>query len=309
MASENAPLTATSALPQTDEVLVDSSAGSRFETPNRRLRVIGPPSFSLRTIFSGVRTLLQYTDLLYTLSLFRLRVRYKQSVLGWVWAALQPLALMGIYTFIFSHVAKVNTNGAAYPAFVFCGLLPWIFFAGSITNAVHGIVAYPTLLTKMYFPREIIPLSYLAAGVVDFGIASVLLTVILAYYRVQPTWNLFYLVPILAILGAFAAAVGLLFAAIHVRFRDVGLALPFALQIWMFATPVVYSSQAIPHRLRSLYLVDPVATAIDMFRGALLFGRAPEPRIMALSCGLTVVVLLFAYGYFKASEAAMADLV
>ena len=309
MASENTPLTASSPLPPAEGRLVHSSSASRSEASNRRLRVIGPPSFSLGTIFTGLGTLFQYSDLLYTLSLFRLEVRYKQSLLGWVWAALQPLALMGIYTFVFSHVAKVNTNGSAYPPFVFCGLLPWIFFAGSITNAVHGIVAYPTLLTKMYFPREIIPLSYLAAGVVDFGISSVILFGMLLYYRVSLTWNLLYLAPILAVVGAFAAAVALLLGAIQVRFRDVGLALPFALQIWMFATPVVYSLQAVPQRMRSFYLLDPIAGAIHMFREVVLYGHAPDPRLMGLTCGLTVLVLLFGYAYFKASEAAMADLV
>ena len=175
MAPEPAPLTATSTLTQADDSIRHAWAESASSASTRRVRVVGPPSFSLRTVFTGIAVLVEYKDLLYTLSIFRLNVRYKQSMLGWVWAALQPLALMGIYTFVFSHVAKVNTNGTAYPPFVFCGLLPWIFFSSAVTSAVHGMVAYPTLLTKMYFPREIIPLSYLAAGVVDFAIASVVL--------------------------------------------------------------------------------------------------------------------------------------
>jgi lipopolysaccharide transport system permease protein len=309
LATKDAPLTVTNTLPQADGLIGHPSAGRQSEATKRHVRVIGPPSFSVGTVLTGLRTLLQYRDLLYTLSLFRLKVRYKQSVLGWVWAALQPLALMGIYTFVFSHVAKVNTNGIAYPAFVFCGLLPWIFFSGSIASAVHGIVAYPTLLTKMYFPREIIPLSYLAAGIVDFAIASVILAGMLAYYRVTPTWNLLYLFPILTVIGAFAAAVALFFAAVHVRFRDVGLALPLVLQIWMFATPVVYSLQAVPQRVRSLYLLDPVASTIDMFRNTVLYARAPDPRLLGLTAGVTILLLLLAYAYFKASEAAMADLV
>jgi lipopolysaccharide transport system permease protein len=309
MAPENAPLSVTSTLPKTESAIWNSPATDRRAAAHRRVRVIGPPSFSFGTIFIGLRTLAQYSDLFYTLSLFRLKVRYKQSVLGWVWAGLQPLALMAIYTFVFSHVAKVNTNGTAYPAFVFCGLLPWIFFSGSIGNAVNGMIAYPTLLTKMYFPREIIPLSYLAAGVVDFVIASVILVGMLAYYRVPATWNVLYALPILFVLGVFAAAVALFFAAVHVRFRDVGLALPFVLQIWMFATPVVYSLQAVPLRVRSLYLLDPVAGAIDMFRGAILYGHAPNLRAIGLTAVLAILCLLFAYAYFKASEAAMADLV
>ncbi len=307
MASEDAPVAVTNPLAAAEEIswrLPDQNARS-----NRRVRVIGPPTFSIATIFAGIRTLVQYSDLFYTLSVFRLKVRYKQSVLGWLWAALQPLALMGIYTFVFAHVTKVNTDGVAYPAFVFCGLLPWIFFSGSVANAVHGMVAYPTLLTKMYFPREIIPLSYLAAGVVDFLIASVILAGLLVHYRVAPGWNLLYIVPILAILGGFAASVAIFFAAVHVRFRDIGLALPFVLQIWMFATPVVYSLQAVPVRLRALYVLDPVASAIEMFRRVVLYGSAPDHYALAQAAGITSVALLFAYAFFKASESTMADLV
>src|SRR6266404_9618589 len=142
-------------------------------TPDRPVKVIHPPAFSIGTISTGLRTLVQYSDLLYTLSLFRLNVRYKQSALGWTWAALQPLALMGIYTIIFTRVTTVATGGTPYPIFVFSGLLPWIFFSSTISNAVKGLVLYPNLLTKMYFPREIIPLSYVLAALTDFCIASV----------------------------------------------------------------------------------------------------------------------------------------
>ena len=307
MASETDPAAVTSSLSQPDEISWQSPG--QVEPTDRRVRVIGPPTFSLGTVFAGWRTLLQYSDLLYTLSLFRLKVRYKQSVLGWLWAALQPVALMAIYTFIFAHVTRVNTDGVAYPAFVFCGLLPWIFFSGSIASAVHGMVAYPTLLTKMYFPREIIPLSYLAAGLVDFLIAAVILAGMLAHYRVVPTWNLLYVIPILAVLAAFAASVALFFGAVHVRFRDIGLAMPFVLQIWMFATPVVYSLQAVPPRLRILYVLDPAATAIHMFREVVLHGRAPDLYTLGTTAALTMAGLLVAYAYFKASESAMADVV
>ena len=281
----------------------------RVQSSSRRIRIIGPPAFSAGAVFSGLRALIHYSDLLYALSVFRLNIRYKQSILGWAWAVLQPLALMGIYTFVFAHVTKVNTGGTPYSIFVFSALLPWILFSSSITNAVHGIVAYPSLLTKMYFPREIIPLSYLAAGVADFLISSVILAGMLAYYRIAPTWNLFYGIPILIILGAFAAAIGLFFAAVHVRFRDVGLAMPFVLQVWMFATPVVYSLQAVPSRFRSLYMLDPAAVAIDSFRGAVLYGRAPDARMLAAAAAEMLVALVLAYAYFKSSEATMADVI
>jgi lipopolysaccharide transport system permease protein len=308
MTSEDAPIAMHEVVPEAADVL-SNDAAEREESSSRRIRIIGPPAFSAGAVFSGLRALIQYSDLLYVLSVFRLNIRYKQSILGWAWAALQPLALMAIYTFVFAHVTKVNTDGTPYSVFVFAGLLPWIFFSSSITNAVHGMVAYPSLLTKMYFPREIIPLSYLAAGVADFLISSVILAGMLAHYRITPTWNLFYGIPILVILGAFAAAIALFFAAVHVRFRDVGLALPFVLQVWMFATPVVYSLQAVPARFRRLYLFDPVAVAIDSFRGAVLYGRAPDARMLAVAAGEMIVGLALAYAYFKSSEATMADVI
>lgn len=309
MALEDAPLAVAGPREQAEELAARLGDANSSARPNRPVRVIGPPTFSIGTIINGVRTLLQYSDLLYALTLFRLKVRYKQSVLGWLWAALQPIALMAIYTFVFAHVAKVKTDGAPYPAFVLSGLLPWILFSGSIQNAVHGMVAYPMLLTKMYFPREIIPLSYLTAGVIDFLIASVILVGMLVEYRIQPTWYLLYVLPILGILAGFAAAVSIFLAAVHVRFRDIGLALPFFMQIWMFATPVVYPLQAVPARVRNLYILDPVASAIDMFRAVVLYGRAPDLYRLGVSGAVVLVSLLLSYAYFKSSEAVMADLV
>jgi lipopolysaccharide transport system permease protein len=275
----------------------------------RPIKVIHPPSFSISTIFTGLRTLAQYSDLLYTLSLFRLNVRYKQSVLGWTWAALQPLALMGIYTIIFTRVTKVATGGVPYPVFVFSALLPWIFFSSTISNAVNGLVLYPNLLTKMYFPREIIPLSYVLAAFTDFCIASVLLTGVMAYYKVPLTWNLLYAIPIVVILGGVAAAVALFLSAIQVRFRDMGLAMPFLLQIWMFTVPVVYSLESVPARFRTLYLLDPVAGLIENFRQVVVHGTAPGLRSLAFCGALALVVLAVSYAFFKSSEATMADVI
>ena len=278
-------------------------------TPDRPVKVIHPPAFSIGTISIGLRTLFQYSDLLYTLSLFRLSVRYKQSALGWTWAALQPLALMGIYTIIFTRVTTVRTGGVPYPVFVFSALLPWIFFSGTISTAVNGLVLHPNLLTKMYFPREIIPLSYMVASLADFCIASTILGGLMVYYKVPLTWHLLYAIPIVVILAGFAAAIALFFSALQVRFRDVGLAMPFLLQVWMFTVPVVYSLQSVPQRFRSLYLLDPVAGLIEGFRLVVIHGAAPDFRAMALSGAVTIVSLPLAYAFFKSSESTMADLI
>ncbi|HEV2399621.1 MAG TPA: ABC transporter permease [Candidatus Sulfotelmatobacter sp.] len=306
--SEDAPIVATEELSGTAAIIRATQNPTRV-SKSRHTRVIGPPSFSVVQIFTGLRALIHYSDLLFVLSAFRLKVRYKQSLLGWVWAILQPLTLMVIYTFIFAHVTKVNTAGTPYSLFVLSGLLPWIFFSSSIANAVHGIVAHPSLLTKMYFPREIIPLSYIAPGIVDFLIGSIILSAMLAHYHVAPTWNLLYAIPMVLILGGFAAGISLFFSAVHVQFRDVGLALPFILQVWMFATPVVYSVQAIPMRFRQLYMLDPCSVAIDGFRAVVIYGRPPDLHAIGTAFAITLTGLILGYTYFKWFEGAIADVI
>jgi lipopolysaccharide transport system permease protein len=312
MIPDNAPISVVGSPAAQDvdqEKILQNPTSVAAGSADRPIKIIEPPAFSLRTVFTGLRTLLQYSDLLYTLSLFRLHVRYKQSFLGWTWAVVQPLALMGIYTFIFAHITTVRTGGAQYPVFVFSALLPWLFFSSSITSAIHGLVTYPNLLTKMYFPREIIPLSYLAAGLTDFLIASVILAGLMFHYGVRLTWNLLYAIPILLLLACFAAAIALFLSAVHVRFRDVGLAIPFVMQVWMFAAPVVYSAQSVPARFRRFYLLDPVAGFIEGFRSVVVYGTAPDFGSLAVSTAITIACLAVAYAYFKSSEALMADVV
>src|SRR5271154_360914 len=282
--------------------------GSRGGT-TRTLTVIRPPSFSLATIVSVIRTLIGYRDLLYTLTLFRLAVRYKQSILGWIWALLQPLAMMLIYTLVFSRVARVKSEGVPYPLFVFSALLPWIFFSGAVSNAVNGLVNYSTVITKLHFPREIIPLSYVFAALVDFAIACVILNGLMIYYRISLSWSALYALPIVAILIAFTSAIALFLSSIQVRFRDIAAALPVVLQIGVFATPVVYSVDSIPLRFQRLYLLNPVASLIENFRRTVLHGSAPDVRMLITSGTITLCCLALAYGYFKATEPMMSDVI
>jgi lipopolysaccharide transport system permease protein len=282
--------------------------GSRVAIP-RTLTVIRPPSFSLGTIIPGIKTLAGYRDLLYTLTLFRLVVRYKQSILGWIWAALQPLAMMIIYTLVFSRGARVRSQGVPYPLFVFCALLPWIFFSGAVSNAINGLVSYSALLTKLHFPREIIPLSYVFAALVDFAIAWTILSGLMVYYRVSLSWKTLYALPVFAILIAFTSATALFLSSIQVRFRDVGAALPVVLQIGVFATPVVYPLESIPSRFQRLYLLNPVASLIENFRRIVLHGSAPDVPMLISSGTITLCCLTLAYAYFKATEATMSDVI
>lgn len=275
----------------------------------RSVKIIRPPALSISTVLGGLVTLVHHADLLFTLSLFRLTVRYKQSLLGWAWAALQPLALMAIYTVIFTRVTKVATGGIPYPIFVLSALLPWTFFSSSVLNAVSGLTAYPNLLTKMYFPREIIPFSYLAAAFADFCIAAGILGIFILHYRVALTWNVLYAAPIMGLMTAFAASVALFFSAVQVRYRDIGLAMPLLMQIWLFTAPVVYSLQSVPQRFRTLYLLDPVAGLIESFRSVVIAGRRPDFSVLGVSALISLVCFVLGYMFFKASEATMADII
>jgi lipopolysaccharide transport system permease protein len=265
--------------------------------------------FSLPTMISGVRTLIHYSDLLFTMTMLRLSVRYKQSALGWLWAIIQPLALMISYTAIFSRVAKLPSEGIPYPVFVLTALLPWVFFSSAISSATVGIVNYGNLVMKVYFPREIIPFSYIAAALFDFCIACLMLAFLMLYYKVPLTWNALYALPIFGILVAFTTAVSLVVSAVQVRLRDVSMAMPLVLQVWMFATPVVYPLQSVPANVRTIYLVNPTAVLIDSFRRVLLHGEAPNGALLGMASAITIITVVLAYISFKTLDATMADFI
>jgi lipopolysaccharide transport system permease protein len=220
-----------------------------------------------------------------------------------------PLAMMMVYTLVFSRAAKVRSDGAPYPLFVFSALLPWIFFSSAISNAVNGLVGHANLLTKLYFPREIIPLSYVFAALLDFAIACVILSGMMVYYSSSMSWNALYALPIVAILIAFTSAVTLFLSSIQARFRDIAAALPVALQVGVFATPVVYSLNSIPTRFQRLYLLNPVASLIENFRRVVTYRMAPDIPMLVTSGIITACCLAVAYGYFKATESTMADVI
>jgi lipopolysaccharide transport system permease protein len=280
-----------------------------FAGLSRPIRVIRPPVLSVFLILSGIRTLMLYGDLLYTFTMLRLTVRYKQSALGWIWAVLQPLALMIVYTVILSRVAKVSNDATPYPIFVLAGLLPWSLFSSAVATATSGLTNYSHLVTKVYFPREIIPLSYVAAALVDFGLASFLLGGLMVYYRVPLTWNALYAVPLIGILTAFTIAVALVLSVVNVRLRDVSMATPLLLQVWMWTTPTAYSLQAVPVGMRQLYLLNPLASLIESFRRAVLYGDCPDTAAVSLAGAITLISLAAAYAGFRKLEATLADFI
>jgi len=272
-------------------------------------RVIASPRLTLRSLSEEVGLIWQYRDLLYTLTLHRIRVRYKQSVLGIAWAVIQPLALMMIYTVIFSIFTKVKTDGTPYPLLALSGLLPWTYLSAAVTNAALALVNHTELITKVYFPREILPLTYVIAALVDFVIAAFILGCMMAYYHVAPTPLILWTIPIILLATMFATALAFLLSAIQVHFRDVGLAMPLVLQIWMFASPVVYPLSAVPMRFRSWYLLNPMAGVVESFRRAVLGQSGPEWSLLAPALIVSVLLLPLTYLIFKYVEATMADII
>jgi lipopolysaccharide transport system permease protein len=275
----------------------------------RHVKVIQPPSLSLRELRQGIVRLREYGDLLWTLSAHRINVRYKQSVLGLAWALLQPLSLMLIYTLVFSVIARVPSGSIPYPVFAYAALLPWTFFSTALTNATNGLVSHAHLVTKVYFPREILPLSYVIAALFDLLVASTVMAGLMLYYHVPLTVQVLWLVPIVVVLAAFVTAVSLIFSATQVRFRDIGMAMPLLMQLWMYASPVVYPLEKVPERFRGLYDLNPMVGIIESFRRVAVLGTPPDARLLGVAAVVSFALLPLAYAYFKKVEATVADVI
>ena len=271
--------------------------------------VIRPASAAWLRIGDHVARLAEYRDLLYTLSLHRISVRYKQTSLGVAWAVLQPLMMMVIFTAVFSVLAKMPGDGTPYALFAYTALLPWTFFSSSVTSATNALVSNTQMITKVYFPREILPITYVVAAVFDFAIGFVVLVGLMAWYGVALTVHAWMLLPVVALLALWTLAVSLILSAVQVRFRDVGVALPVLVQALMFASPIIYPLSVVPASWRSWYLLNPIAGIVGSFRDVLLHHTWPDPMPLRSAVIVTAVVLPLAYLFFKRAEATMADLI
>lgn len=255
-----------------------------------------------------------YRELVYFLTWRDIKVRYKQAVLGIGWAVLQPVFHMVIFTIIFGRLAGLKPDAgipaALYPVFSFAALLPMQLFQGALQRASISLVQNANLLTKVYFPRLIIPFSAAAAGLVDFLFAFLVLVGLMLYYRVPFSWNLLWLLPLVLLALLAALAVGLWLSALNVQYRDVQQMVPFLVQAWMYVSPVAYSIDVIPSQgpWRMLYALNPMAGVIQGFRWA-LFGANPPDRILWVSVGVVAVLLISGLYYFRHMERTFADLV
>ncbi len=248
-------------------------------------------------------------ELLFFLTWRDIKVRYKQTALGAAWAVIQPLLSMLVLTFFFGRLARVPSNNIPYPLFAYSALLPWQLFAYALTESSNSVVVNERLITKVYFPRLVIPLASALAGLVDFTIAFPLVVVMMMWYHIMPT-AAFLTLPIFVVFAAAAAlAAGLWLCALNVQYRDVRHTLTFIVQFWLFASPVAYPSSLIPARWRPLYGLNPMAGVIEGFRWALL-RRVPFPGPMiAVSSFVTTVILVGGLFYFRRMERTFADVV
>ncbi len=272
------------------------------------VRVLTPPSWTISGTWAQLRRLGHYTDLLTTLSRHRISVRYKQSKLGATWALLQPLAMMLVFTAVFAKLVRVPSEGVPYALFAYAGILPWTFFSGAVSTGANSLVSHAQLVTKVFFPREILPLSYVVAAAVDLLIGSAVLLGLAAFYHVHLTGNLPLVVPIFLLLGVLSLEFGLVLSAVQVRIRDVGIALPIALQLLMFASPVLYPLHVVPAAWRPLYLLNPLAGLIDGFRWSVL-GRPLDMQALGVAALVTIAALPLAYVAFKYADVTVADVI
>ena len=273
----------------------------------RRAQVIRPACSASHVLVDGVRSLVQSAGLLRAMTVTRLKMRYRYSLLGWGWALLQPLSLTGVYSLIFSHSTSYKIDSLPYTLFVFAGLTPWAFCSTAISTAVAGILNHRTLMATVYFPREIIPISFVAASLVDFVIAVVMLLLMMFCYSIPISVNVLFALPILSILMVLVVAFCLLFSSIQVRIRDISIALPLILQVLVFAAPIVYPASAVPLAFRSLYWINPFAILIQSFRDAVVSGRIPLVGDLLYCVAMAITCFVISYLIFKKIEPTIVD--
>ena len=299
--------TAPQTIPVATAISAENSqaSGTTFHLPEEPLVVIQPSS---KWNLINLKDIWAYRELLFFLTWRDVKVRYKQTLLGAAWAILQPLFMMIIFTIFFGRLAGVDSHGIPYPVFALAGLVPWTFFSNTITASGNSLVGSAHLITKVYFPRLIVPAAAMTAGFVDFALAFVLLVVMMIYYRVPVTAQVLFL-PVLVLLTAlFGLGVGTWMSALNVKYRDVRFALPFLIQLWLFVSSVILPSSAIPAKYRWILLFNPMSGIIEGYRAA-LFGLPFDWPAIGVATILTIVMLFYSVYSFGKAERTFADII
>ncbi|HKS82415.1 MAG TPA: ABC transporter permease [Candidatus Acidoferrales bacterium] len=267
---------------------------------------IAPPS---RWWILPIGELWTYRELLYFFVWRDIKIRYKQTIIGAAWAVLQPLLAMAVFTLFFGRLAHLSSDGLPYQVFSYCGLLPWLYFAASLQSSTNSIVENQRLVTKVYFPRLALPIASVFASLVDFAISFVMFAVLMAYYHIHPSISFVWFPAFLLLAILTAMGVGMWLSALNALYRDVRYVLPFLIQLWLFASPVVYSSSMIKPKWRSLYGLNPMAGVIDGFRWSLTGHGQPPGGMVFVSAVAVILILVGGAAYFQKMDTTIADVV
>jgi len=286
--------------------VLESEAGKARATGTVPVTIIEP---SRGWLGLGLKELWDYRELLYFLIWRDVKVKYKQTIIGAGWAILQPLITMIIFTLVFRKIADVPSDNIPYPIFAYTALLPWNLFSGGLNRASVSLVTQSNLISKVYFPRMMVPISAMLSGMVDFAIAFIILVGMMFWYGVVPTAAILSLPLFITIALVAALSVGLWLSALNVRYHDIGHAIPFLVQIWMFASPVAYPVSAVPEKWRLLYSLNPLAGVIEGFRWAMLGKESPDFVVITVSAVAMIALLFSGIAYFKRTERTFADLI
>ena len=258
---------------------------------------------------SAFGDLLAYRELLFALTQREVKARYRQSLLGFGWAVAQPLALMIVFNLVFARFARVGSEGLPYPIFSYAAMVPWTFLANALTTATIGLVSQRSIVTKTYFPREIIVMSQIGARFVDFLAGFLVYGLLMLMFQVQPTPWLLFVVPLIALQVVLVLALSLATSALHVRFRDLAPVVTLGLQLWLYLSPVGYPLDSVPAEWRGVYALNPMVGLVQGYRAVLAHGQPPDWSLLALSTAISLAALVVAYTYFKWAERAFADVI
>jgi len=290
----------------------DASSIKAESSPQASLSLPEEPLFVIESSNSWVAVnlcdLWSYRELLYFLMWRDVKVRYKQTALGITWVVMQPLLTTLIFTVFLGMLVRVPSDGLPYPLMAYAGLLPWTFFSGSVSTSSNSLVSSANLITKVYFPRMIIPAAAVGARLVDLGIAFVILAGMMLYYRVSLTLNFFMLPVLVVLVTLLALGFGMLTSALNVKYRDVGMILPVLIQLWMYVSPILYPLNLIPERWRGLYSINPMVGIVDGFRSILL-GRPFNWTALGFSTIITIILLICSAYMFRRVEKGFADVI
>ncbi len=255
------------------------------------------------------RELWAYRELLYFFIWANVKVQYKQTVLGALWAIIQPFFTMVVFSIFFGRLAGIPSGDLPYPVFAYAALVPWTYFANVVSISSNVLVQHQGVITKVYFPRVMMPFASVVGGLLDFTIAMSVLGLMMAYYGVTPSIAILAVPLLILMAAATAIGVSLWLSALNVKYRDVRFVIPFLIQVWLFATPVAYPSSLVPERWRTLYGINPMAGVVDGFRWALLDQPAPSPGLLAVSIAVVLVLVASGLAYFSRAQQTFADVV